>query len=289
MSVTMKSFALSRLSCSAVTGFPWTRTAVAQVSWKCWSLRVRVALSLPDLPLPQIKMNVPSSPLCAPLNAPSAPTPTAAISAVPGGDATRVLSPMMTGPPVWVSGSDRNSSTKSRRSSASLTKTPPAFLHDGPLCVSSLITFSPFLPFLCSPGGLLWGNAVFRRTQPFSHADPLHSATHLCPSANRRAVAATVFSSSLLNVDVQKLSNSNFSQKNSSSFSCKDLCCLFSIRYLQRCPLVAAAVLSPCSSHSSLDFKEPYGEHDREQHVSELTVSLWSPSSPDTYPSGTWS
>lgn len=52
-------------------------------------------------------MNVPSSPLCAPLTAPFAPTPTAAISAVPKGDATKALSPRMTGRPVWVSGPDR--------------------------------------------------------------------------------------------------------------------------------------------------------------------------------------
>lgn len=57
--------------------------------------------------LPQMKMSVPSSPLCAPLTALSAPTPTAAISAAPRGDATRALSPTMMARPVWVSGPGR--------------------------------------------------------------------------------------------------------------------------------------------------------------------------------------
>lgn len=60
-----------------------------------------------SLPILQMKMNVPSFPLCAPLTVPSAPTPMAAISAGPRGDATRALSPTMMGQPVWVSGLGR--------------------------------------------------------------------------------------------------------------------------------------------------------------------------------------
>lgn len=60
-------------------------------------------LSFPRLPLPQIKMSVPSFLLCAPLTAPSAPTPMAAISAALRGDATRALSPTTMGQPAWVS------------------------------------------------------------------------------------------------------------------------------------------------------------------------------------------
>lgn len=56
-------------------------------------------------PIPQIRMSVPSSPLFAPLTVLSAPTPTAAISAEPGRDATRALNPATMGRPVWVSGS----------------------------------------------------------------------------------------------------------------------------------------------------------------------------------------
>lgn len=55
-------------------------------------------------PLPQIKMSVPSSPLCVPLTALSAPTPMAAISAAPRRDAIKALSPTMMARPVWVSG-----------------------------------------------------------------------------------------------------------------------------------------------------------------------------------------
>lgn len=68
-------------------------------------LRSGTCLSSPHLPSPpQMKMSVPSSPLCAPLTALSAPTPMAAISAAPSGDATRVSSPAMMARPVWVSG-----------------------------------------------------------------------------------------------------------------------------------------------------------------------------------------
>ena len=106
--------------CSAVKGLLWTRMAAVLVSWKdsspCWPPRVlcpkfkagSVFPSLPPPPrLPQIKMSVPSSPLSAPLTAPSAPTTMAAISAVPRGDATRALSPTMMGQPVWVSAPGR--------------------------------------------------------------------------------------------------------------------------------------------------------------------------------------
>lgn len=52
-------------------------------------------------------MNAPSFPLCAPLTVPSALIPTAAINAVPRRDATRALSPMTMGLPVWVSCPDK--------------------------------------------------------------------------------------------------------------------------------------------------------------------------------------
>jgi len=66
-------------------------------------------------------MSVPSSPLCAPLTALCAPTPMAAISAAPRRDATRALSPMTMGQPVWVSSPDRFSwITKIRRTKEAL-------------------------------------------------------------------------------------------------------------------------------------------------------------------------
>lgn len=54
-------------------------------------------------PVLQIKMNVPSSPLCAPLTALFAQTPTAALNAAPREDALKALSPTMMGLHVWVS------------------------------------------------------------------------------------------------------------------------------------------------------------------------------------------
>ncbi len=92
--------------------------AVAQVSCKDLSVDHSVLASLFKIktkyvfsslasPFLQMKMSVPSFPLCAPLTALSAPTPMAAISAAPRGDATRALSPTMMGQPVWVSGPGR--------------------------------------------------------------------------------------------------------------------------------------------------------------------------------------
>lgn len=73
----------------------------------CPCLKWRHQVSFLPSTLPQIKMSVPSSPLCAPLTALSAATPMAAISAVPKRDATRALSPTMMGQLVWVSGPGR--------------------------------------------------------------------------------------------------------------------------------------------------------------------------------------